>query len=159
MLNGLSGLNRSEMKGRFQLPAKPSWRAIDVPTSTNVRPSDQVARQIRNSRADVLHSWGILCIPSARPMTWKAPFDEAIRLANGKALRTLRDAADHVVSLPPRETKQRHWQTAIACLLSAAEKSAPLMMAHIAIKRALGSGKASPSERLRRLAKRPTILR
>jgi hypothetical protein len=78
-----------------------------------------------------------------------------IRLANGKSLRTLRDAADHIVSLPPRETKQGHWQTAIAYLLSAAEKRRPLMMAHIAMKRPLGNGKASPRERLRRVAQRP----
>jgi hypothetical protein len=37
-------------------------------------------------------------------MTWKAPFDDPIGLANGKILRTLRDAADHIVSLPRRET-------------------------------------------------------
>ena len=92
-------------------------------------------------------------------MTWKAPFAEPIRLANGKILRTLRDAGDHVVSLPPQETKQEHWQAAIACLLSAAEKRGPLMMAHIAMKRALGNGKAPPSVRLRRVAKRLTIIR
>jgi hypothetical protein len=41
-------------------------------------------------------------------MIWKAPFDDPIRLANGEILRTLRDAADHVISLPTRETKQQH---------------------------------------------------
>ena len=82
-------------------------------------------------------------------MTWKAPFDDPIGLANGKILRTLRDAADHIVSLPRRETKQQQWQTAIACLLSAAEKRGPLMMARIAMMKALASREAPPSERLR----------
>jgi hypothetical protein len=91
-------------------------------------------------------------------MSWKAPFDEAIRLANGKTLRTLREAADHIVSLSPRETKQEHWQTAIASLLAAAKKRGPLMMARIAMTKALGHEKASPSARLR-AAKRFTIIR
>jgi hypothetical protein len=46
-------------------------------------------------------------------MNWK---DEPTRLANGKTLRTLRDAADRIVSLPSRKTEQLRWQTALpAC--------------------------------------------
>jgi len=57
------------------------------------------------------------------PNDLESTFDEPIELDNGKMMRTLRDAAEHIVSLPPRETKQQHWQTAIDCLLSAAKKS------------------------------------
>jgi hypothetical protein len=38
------------------------------------------------------------------------------------------------------------------------EKRGPFKMAHIAMKRTLGNGKAYPSERLRRVAKRPIII-
>jgi hypothetical protein len=82
-------------------------------------------------------------------VSWSLKFDQPIDLTKGKALLTLRDAANHIIALPPRETKQLHWQTAIACLLSAAEKRGELMMARIAMMQALSNGKASPSERLR----------
>jgi hypothetical protein len=38
----------------------------------------------------------------------------ADRARQGKPLRTLRDAANHVIALPARESKQEHWQTAMA---------------------------------------------
>jgi hypothetical protein len=91
-------------------------------------------------------------------MTWKAPFDEPIRLESGKTLRTLADAANHVIALPLRETKRQDWQTAMSCLLAAAEKRGPLMMARIATVKALASRESSPSERLR-AAKKFQIVR
>jgi hypothetical protein len=93
-------------------------------------------------------------------MTWKAPFDEPIRLANGKALRTLQDAARDNIALPPRETSQLQGQTAMFCLLAAAERRGPLMIARIAMIKALGdSDKVTPSERLGRAAKRYTSIK
>jgi hypothetical protein len=80
-------------------------------------------------------------------MSWSTRFDEPIRL-DGKALHTLRDAAEHVIALPPKETKQAHWQTAMSCLLAVAERRGPLMLAGIAIVKALAVSKAPPSERL-----------
>lgn len=91
-------------------------------------------------------------------MSWSLQFDVPIEIVKGKSLRTLRDAANHIIALPPRETRQQHWQTAMACLLSAAEKRGPLMMARVAMVQALGNGKAPPSERLR-VAKNYTIIR
>ena len=83
-------------------------------------------------------------------MSWKAPFDEPIRLDNGKRLRTLREAAQHVIDLPPRESALDHWQTAMACLLAAAEKSGPIMMARVAMLRALNAGKPDKPPQPRR---------
>jgi hypothetical protein len=91
-------------------------------------------------------------------MSWSLKFDVPIELVKGKALRTLRDAGNYVIALDPRETKQQHWQTAMACLLSAAERSGPVMMARIAMVQALSNRKAPPSERLR-AARRYTIIR
>ena len=84
-----------------------------------------------------------------RFVSWSLKFDEPIELGKGKALRTLRDAANHLLTLPWRRTKQEHWQTAMGCLLLAAEKRGPLTMARIAMVNALGNGKGPPSERLR----------
>ena len=81
-------------------------------------------------------------------MSWSMRFDEPIRL-DSKALRTLRDAAEHVIALPPEETKQAQRQTAMSCLLAAAERKGPVTIARIAMLKALANGKALPSERLR----------
>jgi hypothetical protein len=64
-------------------------------------------------------------------MTWKAPFDDPIRLANGKILRTLEDATHHIIAMPTRETQVRPWQVAVTCLLAAAEKRASSYGTHI----------------------------
>lgn len=81
-------------------------------------------------------------------------------LAKGKRPRTLREAADHIIALPPKETKLEHWQTAMACLLSAAEKDGPAMMARIGVVRALGVGEsAAPTTPRKKAAKRYRIIR
>jgi hypothetical protein len=82
-------------------------------------------------------------------VSWSLKFEEPIEVGKGKALHTLRDAGDHILALSPHETKQPRWQTAVASLLLAAEKRGPIMMARIAIIRALNNGKAPPIERLR----------
>ena len=79
-------------------------------------------------------------------VSWSLKFDKPIELGKGKALRTLRDAANYILALSPRETKREHWQTAVGCLLLAAERRGPLMMARIAMMKALGNGKVPPSE-------------
>ena len=79
---------------------------------------------------------------------WEAPFEKPIRLGPGKAIRTLRDAAEHVIALPLTETKQSHWQNVLACLLAAAERRGQVKIARIAMLKALAVGKAPPSERL-----------
>jgi hypothetical protein len=74
-------------------------------------------------------------------LSWSLKFDDPIELNGRKSLRTLREAAQYIVELPPRESALPHWQTAMACLLSAAEKTGPIMMARIAMMRALNAGK------------------
>ena len=73
----------------------------------------------------------------------------ADRARQGKPLRTLRDAANHVIALPARESKQEHWQTAMACIIAAAEKRGMVMMARIAVVQALQAGKSRPAAALR----------
>lgn len=80
---------------------------------------------------------------------WRVRFEEPIRLSTGKAIHTLRDAAEHVIALPQMETRQGHWQNALACLL-AAKRTGRVKTARMAMVKALAvSQKAPPSERLR----------
>ncbi len=52
---------------------------------------------------------------------WKRPFDDPIPLPDGGQLVTLKDAADYIMKLPKAEQNLEEWQTAIACLIGAAE--------------------------------------
>jgi hypothetical protein len=79
-------------------------------------------------------------------MRWTARFDEPIRFGTGKALHTLRDAADHITALPRQVAELEHWQDAIACLIAAAEGKGPIMMARVGVLRALSAGRAPPEE-------------
>jgi hypothetical protein len=55
-------------------------------------------------------------------MSWSLKFDEPIMVGKGKPLITLRDAANFIMALPPRQTMKAHWLLAVQCLLAAAEK-------------------------------------
>lgn len=115
---------------------------------------------VRNPQLQCLYS-GQFCILCVTPkMSWSLEFDEAITLAKGQSLRTLRDAGHYILALPKRETAQRHWQTAMACLLSAAQKRGPVMIARIAMLRALQAGQPkAPLEPKRKPAKKFRIVR
>jgi hypothetical protein len=52
---------------------------------------------------------------------WQRRFDGPITVG-GRTLRTLRDAADYIVALPEKTSRQEHWQVAIQHLMFAAER-------------------------------------
>jgi hypothetical protein len=54
-------------------------------------------------------------------MPWSTPFDDPVPLPNGRQLPTLNEAADYIQRLPKAEQKVEQWQTAIHCLIGAAE--------------------------------------
>ena len=56
-------------------------------------------------------------------------------------LTTLKDAADYVTKLPNAEQNKPEWQTAIHCLIEAAEGRVSLMHARVGVLRALNAGK------------------
>ena len=68
---------------------------------------------------------------------WARPFDDAILLPGGRELLTLRDAADYIMKLPKADQDLEEWQTAIGCLIGAAEGRDFLMHARIGVLRAL----------------------
>jgi hypothetical protein len=73
-------------------------------------------------------------------MPWFAAFDDPISLRNGRKLRTLQEAADHIMQLPEQAQHASHWQTAIETLITAAETGGGWMMfARIAMLRALNA--------------------
>lgn len=87
-------------------------------------------------------------------VTWSATFDVPITMTDGRRLRTLREAGDHISTLPEAEQKRPEWQAAIEVLILVAERDGPTMMARIGVLRALNHGKPdSPSEPRRKRAK------
>jgi hypothetical protein len=84
-------------------------------------------------------------------MSWSLEFDEPIALANGKSLRTLRDAGDYVAALSKKEANLSHWQVAASFLLSASDKGGDfVVMARIAMMRALQVSKPKRKQAPRR---------
>ncbi|XIA65747.1 hypothetical protein ACFIOY_05800 [Bradyrhizobium sp. TZ2] len=73
-------------------------------------------------------------------MPWSTPFEDPIRLPGAKQLTTLRDAADYITKLPKAEQNKPEWQTAIHCLIGAAEGRDFLMHASVGMLRALNAG-------------------
>jgi hypothetical protein len=68
---------------------------------------------------------------------WSRTFDDPIPLPSGRQLVTLKDAADYITKLPKAEQNVKEWQTAIECLLMAAEGRGPLLHASIGMHQAL----------------------
>ena len=55
----------------------------------------------------------------------------------GRQIVTLKDAANYIMKLPKAEQNLEEWQTAIACLIGAADVRDFIMHAHIGMLRAL----------------------
>ena len=68
---------------------------------------------------------------------WKRPFDNPIPLPGGRQLITLLDAGIYINELPMADQQLDEWQTAIGCLIGAAEGRDFLMHAQIGMLRAL----------------------
>ena len=70
-------------------------------------------------------------------MSWDLKFPEPIPMPQGKPLVTLRDAGAYVTSLPLKIHDAKAWQTAMECLLLAADKGGPIEFARLAMEKAL----------------------
>jgi hypothetical protein len=81
---------------------------------------------------------------------WSRHFFDPIPTGDGGELRTLRDAGVYILALPPAEAEREHWQIAMEFLISAAEKGGIVMMARIAMLRALNRGAPDPAPAPRR---------
>jgi hypothetical protein len=74
---------------------------------------------------------------------WSREFDEPIPLPKGKALFTLRDAAEFIAALLETESKAPAWQAAMAALLAVVDHNGPTMFARIGVMRALNRNATS----------------
>jgi hypothetical protein len=81
---------------------------------------------------------------------WSRHFFDPIPTGDGGELRTLRDAGVYFLALPPTEAEREHWQIAMEFLVSAAEKGGIVMVARIAMLRALNHGDPDPAPAPRR---------
>jgi hypothetical protein len=73
-------------------------------------------------------------------MPWSTAFDDPIPLQGGGSLKTLQQAADHVMGLPEDVQHEARWQVAVENLINAAETGGGwLMFARIAMMRALNT--------------------
>lgn len=70
-------------------------------------------------------------------MPWSTPFDDPVRLPNGRHLLILKDAAEYITKLLAAEHSTPEWQAAMESLILFAEKSGPTMLACIGVVRAL----------------------
>jgi hypothetical protein len=68
---------------------------------------------------------------------WGRPFYDPISLPGGRQLITLKDAAAYITKLPKAAQNHERWQTAINCLIMAAEGRGPLLHAQIGMLQAL----------------------
>ena len=64
-------------------------------------------------------------------------FSRTHMLPDGKKLATLRDAGDHIRSLPNSQQDAKQWQTAMHCLIEAADHGGSVMNARIGVSQAL----------------------
>jgi hypothetical protein len=70
-------------------------------------------------------------------LSWSTPFNEPIPLPDGGQIVTLEDAATYIQKLPKAEQDLDLWQFAVEMLINAADNGWPLIMANIALLRAL----------------------
>lgn len=70
-------------------------------------------------------------------MSWDLRFHDPTPVPHGKPPETLRDAGAYITSLPLKVHDGRAWQTAMDCLLLAADKGGPIEFARLAMEQAL----------------------
>ena len=68
---------------------------------------------------------------------WKRCFDEPITLPDGRQMRTLHDAAEHIKKLPKGEHDRPEWRLAVQMLIDAAENRGPMLFARMGIQQAM----------------------
>jgi hypothetical protein len=91
-------------------------------------------------------------------MSWSRTFDDPITLPDGRILRTLRDAGNHIASLPKRQHDAPERQAAIEALMLVVERGGPTMLARVGIMRTPVTDAPKPAHR-RSNWSRPELIR
>ena len=84
-------------------------------------------------------------------MGWSRKFGEPILLPDGQHLISLRDAANHIIALPPETVRLPHWQLATEALSQVSEWS-PTTHARRAFVTALSTTGAAEPDMTGRIA-------
>jgi hypothetical protein len=90
---------------------------------------------------------------------WSLTFEDPIPLPDGRELRTLRDAAEYIASLPERENDTPEWRTALTVLMINIEHGGDTTLLRMSIMRALDRGKPSPEPTRRKRRVKKHIIR
>ena len=77
-------------------------------------------------------------------MPWSRAFHVPIPLPDDRVLRTLRDAGEYIQELPKAIHQRPEWEVAAEMLLQAVGGSGPLILAEIAMRKAVNAGKPPP---------------
>jgi hypothetical protein len=94
------------------------------------------------------------------PEGWSRTFADPIILQDGRKLLTLRDAGEFITRLPKAKHNRPEWRLAAAMLMQAAEDGAPVVLAEIAMRRALDAdGDPKPPRPRRKAPKKYQIVR
>lgn len=70
-------------------------------------------------------------------MSWEKQFRDPIEVPGGEVLVSLRDAGAYISALPRDEHEAREWQTAMHCLIEAADHGGPVSFARLGVAQAL----------------------
>jgi hypothetical protein len=90
---------------------------------------------------------------------WARSVDDPIATPDGRVGKTLGDAGHYVAGLPKAKQSRPEWQTAAELLLSAAERGGIVMLADIAMRKALHGSKPEPPEPRGKAVKKYRIVR
>jgi hypothetical protein len=148
---GLTGLSPDEMIDRIIIgPTQYPFATFDAFVSAlddaGVKEPAKSDFRLANTRPDVMSKAG-----------WQRRFHNPITVG-GRTLATLHDAATYITELPDKVSRQPHWQTAVRELMMAAERGGILMLAEIAMRRAIHHSAPEKPERRKR-AKAHRIIR
>jgi hypothetical protein len=92
-------------------------------------------------------------------VSWEQFFVDPIELADGRVLRSLRDAGEFIQSLPKATHERPEWEEAVDALLLVVEHGGDTMLVRASIMRALNAGKPIDPQPRRKRAKNHTIAR
>jgi hypothetical protein len=90
-------------------------------------------------------------------VSWSQFFLEPIVLADGRVLRSLRDAGEFIQSLPKVVHERPEWREAVEALLLVVERDGDMLPVRVAIVRALNAANSEPQPRRKRGKKNPIV--
>jgi dihydrodipicolinate synthase/N-acetylneuraminate lyase len=83
-------------------------------------------------------------------LSWDQFFSDPVPTPGGMDLKTLRDAGAYISKLRKSEHESEEWQTAMHCLIQAADHGGPVEFARMGMMQALGRHRERPRNPLRK---------